>query len=505
MFLQKFIYNFYHHYFLNYRSLLNFEKKVKNFFFEICSKLRYEDYLNPESVNEIKRAQNASINIFRLYQIVVEIAATVIGTFVIGVAILNVNSVLLVFLFFSVASPILDNIYKIIQKKHLLYKNTQLQKEEHVFLDFLSKADYLKEIKELGAFPFIYSKWLNLRNTLVKEQTVSETKILFVSALTICMRICSTFAAYYTITSLYIHGEITLAELSTLILTFSQTTALLNQLFSLFGNLTEFSVMVQPFFDFLNKTKSDYANGKSVENDEYLILSDVSYSYPNSKCRALNKINLSIKRGQLIAIVGENGSGKTTLSNIIMGFLIPTDGEIKRISNNVQNDDSVLDLTLIPQDFNCYAIPIKDNISFSKDISAESIVVQLESVGLLELENLIEKEYGLEFGGLELSGGQKQKIAILRAINKKCGLLVCDEPTSAIDPLQEGSINREILKLSEEYTTVLISHRLALAKYADKIIVLKDGEIAESGTHNSLLSLKGIYAQMWNSQAELFV
>ena len=111
----------------------------------------------------------------------------------------------------------------------------------------------------------------------------------------------------------------------------------------------------------------------------------------------------------------------------------------------------------------------------------------------------------MEFGGLELSGGQKQKIAILRAINKKCGLLVCDEPTSAIDPLQEGSINREILKLSEEYTTVLISHRLALAKYADKIIVLKDGEIAESGTHNSLLSLKGIYAQMWNSQAELFV
>lgn len=502
LFFKKSIYNFYNHYFLNYRTLLKFEKGIKCQFFDICADLKYEDYLHPEIVNETKRAQNASVNIFRLYQICVEIVSAIIGVLAIGTSIVAIDISLIVFLLLSVISPVIDNIYKIIQKKYLLYNNTQLQREEQEISDLLTKSQFLKEIIELNVFSFVYRKWNDIQNSIINEKLSSEKKIVVVSFLMNLVRIIATSIAYYSVTNLFIDAKIDIAEFSMIILTFSQITQIFNQIFSLFGNLSEFTIMVIPFFEFIERI-GDKKEEKVADKNNSIILNNVSFKYPSSKETILKNINLHIRKGELISIVGENGSGKTTLSNIIMGFLTPTEGTVANFVS--KNGDSIFDnITLIPQEFNCYSTSIINNITFGKEILGFEILDMLKAVGLTEIEDILYEDYGLEFGGAELSGGQKQKIAILRGLYKKCDLLICDEPTSSIDPIQESIINRKLLKVSQDYTTVIISHRLALTKYSDRIIVLNNGEIVEDGCHEELIARDGLYSELWNSQSMLY-
>ncbi len=503
LFARKVVYNYHNHYYLNYKTLLRFEKKIKRQFFDICSDLSYESYLYPEIVNQTRRAQNASINIFRLYQIIVEIFASVVGIIAIGTSVVTIDSSLVLFLVLTIISPIIDNVYKIIQKKYLLYHNTQLEKEDQEFSKLLTKSDFLKEIIELNAFSFIHNKWLNIQNKIIKEKAVSEKKITIVSFFMSVVRIAATSAAYCSVTKLFIDSQINIAEFSMIIMTFSQITQIFNQIFSLFGNLTEFTIMVTPFFDFIRKIKVKKVKDEQ-ECDNTIALNNVSFKYPNSDDWALKDINLTIKEGELVSIVGENGSGKTTLANVLMGFLNPTEGTVSSFAYNNINGTIYDDLSLIPQDFNCYSTSIIDNIAFGAIIPDYEISDMLKAVGMTEIQDKLFDNYGLEFGGIELSGGQKQKISILRGMYKQCALLICDEPTSAIDPIQEGIINQQLLNISKKNTTIIVSHRLALSKISDKIIVLSDGEIVEIGCHNDLLKQKGVYSKLWKSQSLLY-
>lgn len=503
LFARKVIYNYHNHYYLNYKTLLRFEKRIKRLFFDICSDLSYESYLYPEIINQTRRAQNASINIFRLYQIIVEIFASVVGIIAIGTSIVTIDLSLILFLVLTIISPVIDNVYKIIQKKYLLYHNTQLEKEEQEFSKLLTKSDFLKEIIELNAFSFIHNKWLNIQNKIIKEKVVSEKKITLVSFFMSVVRIAATSAAYYSVTKMFINAKINIAEFSMIIMTFSQITQIFNQIFSLFGNLSEFTIMVTPFFDFIKKIKDKNIKDEQ-ECDNTIALNNVSFKYPNSDVWALKDINLIIKEGELVSIVGENGSGKTTLANVLMGFLTPTEGTISNFVFNNGKDTIYDDLSLIPQDFNCYSTSIINNITFGGVIPDYEISDMLKTFEMTELQDKLFDDYGLEFGGIELSGGQKQKIAILRGMHKKCALLICDEPTSAIDPIQEGIINQQLLNISKKNTAIIVSHRLALSKISDKIIVLSDGKIVEIGRHNDLLKKKGVYSKLWKSQSLLY-
>jgi ABC-type bacteriocin/lantibiotic exporter with double-glycine peptidase domain len=482
---------------------------MKQTFFKICSKFDLEDYLLPEIVNETRRAQNASINIFRVYQIIVEIITAVIGIILIGGVVLSVHRSLILFLILAVIAPIADNIYQIIQKRFLLYKNTQKQKEEDEYIKFLTKSEHLKEIKLLNCFNFVFDKWLKIRLSIMKSEQKAQTKILLVSLAFNIVRIAGTVGAYWSMTSLFIGKQISLADFSMAILTFSQITQLFNQLFSLFGNLSEFSIMVKPYFVFLEKAMEKSPKRSAIsKKGEAVVLKNISFKYPNSDSWALKNIDLTIHQGDFISIVGENGSGKTTLSKIILGFLTPTEGSMRKyneIEKSYLMEDYLKNVSYIPQTFHCYYISIKDNILFGKPIENDLLDQLLENMGLPDLKNQKDIYYGLEFGGIELSGGQKQRIAILRSMLKKANLLIFDEPTSAIDPLQESFVYRTLLNTSKGKTTIMISHRLALTKQSDQIIVLKNGEIAEVGNHENLMKKNGEYANMWNSQSSLYL
>lgn len=194
-FIQRSIFHFYHHYYLNYQSLL-----------------RFENYLSPEIVNETKRAQNASINIFRLYQIIVEMTIAIIGFFLIGSFVLYIHPTLIFFLFLSVVPSIADQIFKIIEKKFLLYQNTQKQKEEEAYLKFLTRSEHIKEIKILKCFDFIFSKWQSAYQAILEIERKSQTKILILSLFFHFIKWIGMIGAYWSITVLLIEQKICLAE-----------------------------------------------------------------------------------------------------------------------------------------------------------------------------------------------------------------------------------------------------------------------------------------------------
>lgn len=497
-FIQRSIFHFYHHYYLNYQSLLRFEKKIKIKFFSICSELNLEDYLSPEIVNETKRAQNASINIFRLYQIIVEMTIAIIGFFLIGSFVLYIHPTLIFFLFLSVVPSIADQIFKIIEKKFLLYQNTQKQKEEEVYLKFLTRSEHIKEIKILKCFDFIFSKWQSAYQVILEMERKSQTKILILSLFFHFIKWIGMIGAYWSITVLLIEQKIRLAEFSMIILAFSKITESFQQLCALFGNLSEFSIMVEPYFIFAEKLKKEKPKKERICEEHLAVqLKQVSFHYPNSSVWALKDISLTIQKGEFLSIVGENGAGKTTFSKILLGFFTPVKGEVSLLADWKK-------IAYIPQNFHCYCISIKENIFFGNSEEGNKVEQLLDAISLTDLKGKEESLYGLEFGGMELSGGQKQKIAILRAMVKKADLLIFDEPTSAIDPLQESFIYHTILELTKGKTTIMVSHRLALTRYSDRIVVLKQGEILESGDFQTLMEQNGEYARMWNAQAGLY-
>lgn len=236
----------------------------------------------------------------------------------------------------------------------------------------------------------------------------------------------------------------------------------------------------------------------------------MSFTYENSGF-GLKNINMKISEGKKIAIVGENGGGKTTLTKLLLRLYDPDSGSIlidgkplteialRHYRNNVG---------IAFQEFPLYSLPLRDNLSVYEPANDKEMNIIFKS---LSLDKVLEKNNAtfdtdltrnFDENGIMLSGGEKQKLAVARLMTKKFGLLIFDEPTAALDPIAEAELNRMILDKANTSTTILISHRLSNVVNADYIYVVRNGEIAECGTHEALMAEKGFYYKMFELQAE---
>ena len=272
-------------------------------------------------------------------------------------------------------------------------------------------------------------------------------------------------------------------------------------------------------------TKSEKKEIKKLEQPKFelkygdfkkIILENVSYKYPNSEEFAIEDINLEINKGEIISILGYNGSGKTTTSKILLGLFSPTSGNV--YLNNVNyNEINQVDLSMYFgvgfQEYAKYELTMKENIGFGKIDELENSDLINEAIKKTNLQNIIDslpkgldtylgKKYDKE--GQDLSGGQWQRVILARAYMGSPEVLVLDEPTAAIDPIEEERMLNEFKDNLEGKTAILISHRIAFARLASKIIIMNEGKIIESGTHNELLNKKGYYYELFTSQHNLY-
>lgn len=267
----------------------------------------------------------------------------------------------------------------------------------------------------------------------------------------------------------------------------------------------------------------------SGENDvadswNRLSLSHVNFSYPDSDSTSrisarevLRDISLEITRGQKIALVGYNGAGKTTLVKLLMRFYDPDSGVILRNGTDIRTlklDQYRGEIGAVFQDYKIYAASLRENVVMDSCTMDRQETYAVESalhrakfnLTAQKLKYQIETPLTTEFekDGVNLSGGESQKVAIARTLYRSHELIIMDEPSSALDPASEYLLNQELKQLAKDKTVIFISHRLAAAKDADCIYMMKKGRIVEHGTHVQLLQLGGEYCKMWNLQAKAY-
>ena len=236
-------------------------------------------------------------------------------------------------------------------------------------------------------------------------------------------------------------------------------------------------------------------------------MNDLSFQYPRAATQTLKEITAKIAPGETVALVGKNGAGKTTLANILLGLYAPDSGTLT-FSQRAQNDTTSEKPTAsaVFQDFTKFLLPVRDNVGFADlnrmqdDNRMRHTLDRAGSTFSQELDTWL----GHEFGGRDVSGGEWLRLAVARGLFRQSQFVVFDEPTAAIDPVAEVEMIRELLTKDESRTTLVISHRLGVARLCDRILVLDEGQLVEDGTHEELLAMNGLYAEMWEAQASWY-
>jgi len=278
------------------------------------------------------------------------------------------------------------------------------------------------------------------------------------------------------------------------------------------SNLMENMGSIKSYVKFLNLPEHD-GTEKELDYRQGISLRNVSFCYPNTEKDALSNITLDIKPGETLALVGENGAGKTTLVRLLTGILPPTKGEILVGGENL---DGIAPASLyakisgVFQKFQKYKMPLINNVTISdldSELKNEKVNKVLEQADLQmngRYEHGLETMLAREFDGIDLSGGEWQRISLARGLYRGSDLIVLDEPTSAIDPIEESKLYRKFIDIASDKIAVIVTHRLGSTKIADRIVVLDKGQIDAIGTHEQLMEDGGLYASMYNSQAKWY-
>ena len=239
---------------------------------------------------------------------------------------------------------------------------------------------------------------------------------------------------------------------------------------------------------------------------------DVSFKYLNSEKYALRHVNQKITLGSKTAVVGKNGAGKTTFIKLLCRLYEPTEGQILLNGVDIRYydyKDYAKLFGVVFQDFNLFSATIGENVASTDEYDEKLVIECLEKAGFGERLNKMTEGvrtniYQYEENGVEISGGEAQKIAIARSLYKNAPFVILDEPTSALDPVAEYEIYKKFDEMVQDKTSVYISHRMSSCRFCDNILVFDEGEIVESGSHNELMEKGGLYSELWNAQAQYY-
>lgn len=278
---------------------------------------------------------------------------------------------------------------------------------------------------------------------------------------------------------------------------------ILNTVYTLYEN----NLYISQLFQFLDLEEENFnienKELKNISDIETLDIKNLTFKYPNSPNVVLNNINLNIKKGERVAIVGANGSGKSTLVKLISKLYEVKENSIlyNGISLNNYNEAQLKNcIAVLFQDFTKYEMTVRENVGFGNIESIdndENMKKALDKASATFISNL-DEQLGLWFqDGRQLSGGQWQKIAIARTFFRDASLYILDEPSSALDPIAEKEVIDMFLKMTEDKIGIFISHRLSTAMLADRIIVMNEGEIVGNGTHQELIKNNFVYKKMY--------
>ncbi|WP_329085122.1 MULTISPECIES: ABC transporter ATP-binding protein [unclassified Streptosporangium] len=324
-----------------------------------------------------------------------------------------------------------------------------------------------------------------------------------------------TAVVYVALGVLLAVGAVPLAVAGTAVLAIRSGQTYLANLMYATNRLYEEGLYFTDFLDFCAEAESRLPAGRPAsapESFERITAEDVVFTYPGSTGPALQGLTVTIDRGEVIALVGENGSGKTTLAKILSGLYEPDSGRVSWDDTDladVDPDELRNHIAVIAQDHTRWPLTARYNISMGTDKGEPALVAAAEVAGADQVVAELPHGYSTLLDrrfkdGHELSGGQWQRIAVARGFHRDAPLLICDEPTAALDARAEHALFERIRQHADGRTVLLITHRLASVRYADRIYVLDHGKVVEHGTHDELMGLDGLYADLYGLQARAY-
>ena len=407
--------------------------------------------------------------------------------------------------------------YKKRMDEHSINKMPEERKRGY-YKRILTDSSYAKDLRLYDLSKFVHSKYDQLtleirreRAKLFKQNTIVS---FLLSILTYSSIVFVVFISVYFV----IKGRMTIGMMTLYVglaksIGVSFQTIITDLAFSLTHTVDEYQ-RYEKFMDC--EIKNEDCEPVNIEGVPSIEFQNVSFRYPGCKEYILNELSFKIESGKKIALVGLNGAGKSTIIKLLLRFYEPESGNIL-INDKDIRDYLVEDLhrlfSVCSQNVFAYSMTLKENIAISETCrmnDIESIIEAANKTGVKQLAedlpNKFESQIGRDFysDGIELSGGQKQKIALSRAYFKKSKFIILDEPSSALDPLAEEQIFLSFGEICQNKGGILISHRLSSIMIVDEILFLEGGRIIESGTHTDLILLNGKYAEMYNMQAEKY-
>lgn len=408
---------------------------------------------------------------------------------------------------------ILSKLVQAIHFKKLEEQSAPVRRETEFYERCMTDKEYFKETRLLGASEFfkgLYTSSLMKLNRLVfKAQLKKNILNLILDAVTVI----GYGIIIYMLFVFVMNGKISIGTFAAVLASIYRLYSFMNELISeRIGWASENIGTVENFLDFIKRSEGEPFRQQGLRPPEFDIkLHNVSFNYPITDKKVLDNISLTIQHGETIAIVGENGSGKTTLCRLIMGLYEANEGEVTY--GGIPVEHLRYDLTsAVFQRYCKYNMTLQENITISqmsKSIDDAMLLDICDKSGvILDGKDYQEGLYtmlGRDFDGQELSGGQWQRIAIARGLCRDNDLMILDEPTASIDPVEETRLYRDFAEICSDKTAIIVTHRLGSAKIADRIIVLKNGKIVQDGKHNQLVNRDGEYKRMYESQRKWYV
>ncbi len=492
---------------------------IKQMMFEKAKEIDLECYDNPGFYNDyVLSVSEADNQINRIFSLITNLCTGLVSIVLSGAFFIGNDPVSFVFIAVSFVASLWSG-------KALNKLDFRIRKEKNPLerkLGYVNRVfylnDYAKEIRLNKELP----------GELLKDFDETNDKLLAIDKRNAPKRfgllilkdyICSGFLIdvvymIYLVLCAAVFHTISYSNVAVMRGTANRMKNRMRQFSFVFPGMHEISLYVEKMQRFLEiEPKIVSVEGKHLpETVSGIELRNVSFAYNEEDGYILHNINMKIEPYSKIAIVGFNGAGKTTLIKLIMRLYDPNEGEILLNGVNIKEYDLGEYRTKIGtvfQDFKIFAATVKENVvlDLADDADEQKVETAIEKSGFSErlgtlangLETPLTTE--LEEQGVNLSGGEGQKLAVARAFYKEANLIILDEPSSALDPISEYHLNQSMLTAAQHKSVVFISHRLSTTRLADRIYMLENGQIIEEGSHNELLERKGKYAQMWKAQA----
>lgn len=426
------------------------------------------------------------------------------------------NPWLIVLLLFAIIPAFIGESY-FNDQSYLLTRGQTPERRELDYIRYLGASDQTaKEIKTFDLSDFIIDRFKQLSDGFYKEGKRLAIQRSLWGTFFAMLGSIGYYSAYVFIIISTVEGKVTIGALAFLAGSFRQLRGLLEGILTRFSTVSQGAIYLRDFFEFFEIQPKIVQSAKPLPFPKAIqqgfVFEDVGFKYHNSERWANRHLNFTLFPGEKLALVGENGAGKTTLVKLLSRLYDPTEGRILLDGIDLREYDLFdlrLNVGVIFQDYLRYQFTLAQNIAVGniKQIANRDLIERSAKQSLAEslipkLPNGYDQQLGKRFAdGVDLSGGEWQKVALARAYMRDAQLLILDEPTSALDARAEYQVFQRFAELTKEKSAILISHRFSTVRMADRILVLEKGELKEIGNHEELLAKGGIYAELFELQA----